>query len=187
MIGKVLCRENSATRFQPSIRYEPVAVLAKGINVTESARDRLRALPELHQVFPQHTGAPGPAVSAPPDRRVAPIPLADAFVPHSSPAEGLAHFQDRGEDEGLGDRHPAVHVVPAPLFLMSPGLPEGRFQVPGLARLNRRLRLVGIPVACGRGPWSSPGPPAPSCAACWAAPPYPSCASRFRDGCRDGG
>ena len=67
------------------------------------------------------------------------------------------------------------------------GLPEGMLQVPGLARLDRRLRLVGIPVVCGQGPASSPGPPAPSCAACWAAPPYPSSASRFRDRCRDGG
>ena len=58
---------------------------------------------------------------------------------------------------------------------------------PGLARLDRRPRLVGIPVVCGQGPASAPGPPGPSCAACWAAPPYPSSASPFRDGCRDGG
>ena len=67
------------------------------------------------------------------------------------------------------------------------GLPEGMLQVPGLARLDRRLRLVGIPVVCGQGPASSPGPPAPSFAACWAAPPCLSSASRSRDGCRDGG
>ena len=60
-----------------------------------------------------------------------------------------------------------------PPFLMSPGLPEGMLQVPGLARLDRRLRLVGIPVVCGQGPASSPGPPAPSCAACWAHPLVP--------------
>ena len=59
------------------------------------------------------------------------------------------------------------------------GLPEGMLQVPGLARLDRRLRLVGIPVVCGQDPASSPGPPAPSCAACWAAPLIPPAPHRF--------
>ena len=91
---------------QPEVIANPevqVHVVPFSVSPADPVLQALAGLPEVHQVFPQHAGVPGSAVSPPPGRRVAPILVAYLLFSDPAPAESLSRFQAQGQVEGLPD------------------------------------------------------------------------------------